>query len=191
MRVQDAETGEWLEVEGVDAAVPSEAPRSPARYAAAGMFTPHALSSPSMLPPLVHAETQSTRPLGAQVGWEAKMEAMRARYAAAERESRRGLLQRLADPSLSRSSRMDLQVQLLEQMKAALQTHLAALVAEELEREAGRQQAMRADVSHQGRDRLRQQHARERAYYKTLIEQTKEEGHQLLTATMNDFNLLR
>ncbi|KDO20891.1 hypothetical protein SPRG_14122 [Saprolegnia parasitica CBS 223.65] len=187
MRVRDAETGEWLEVD-VEVEVADEAPRSPARYAAAGMYSPHSLSSPS---PILHAETQSTRTLGAQVGWEAKMEAMRARYAAAERESRRGLLERLADPSLSPSSRSDLQVQLLEKMKAALQTHLAALVAEELERDTGRQLAMLADVSRQGRDRLRQQHARERAYYKTLIEQTKEEANLLLTATMNDFNLLR
>ncbi|OQS01581.1 hypothetical protein ACHHYP_00615 [Achlya hypogyna] len=187
MRVQDAETGEWLVIPDTED-VASTAPQSPGRYAAAGMFSPHSLRD-SIAP--IHAETQSTRMLGDHVGWQSKMDALREEYARAARESLRGLFAELENPHLTQLQRQELQVKILEKMKHRLKTQLEGLVAEELAREEDRQAKLHAEVSSVARNRLAAKHATERSYYASLITHMREEGNLLLTATMEQFNMLR
>ncbi|OQS07966.1 hypothetical protein THRCLA_00055 [Thraustotheca clavata] len=170
-RVQDAETGEWLEIEAplnIDRAVMK------CNYAAAGMYSPNKLEKGE-----IHCETQSTRALGGQINWGKRMNAMRANYERKARESLRGLEEQMQDPSLTKEKGRELQVKILDKVKLQLKTQLSQLVTEEMTREAERQELYAAQVSEHERKRMHEKHTREREYYKTLIEHSKEENNML------------
>ncbi|KAF0700460.1 Aste57867_8989 [Aphanomyces stellatus] len=193
--VQDAETGEWIEVDlpsmdddddhdAVDnEAEPAEFVAAATTYEKAGMFTPFAVGK--------QGATQSTRKMGTLVGWEHKMERRRQNGQAKVRESLHGLQRQLANPKLSSDERSRLQIRLLDVMKTMYKRQQEATVKDELEREEQRGVAMHAEKSEEGRARLKRQFDRDRGHYRAQIERIKEECNLALTATMEKFNMLR
>ncbi|ETW06758.1 hypothetical protein H310_02920 [Aphanomyces invadans] len=195
--VQDAETGEWLEVTlpkkddgasgGDEGSVDDDnfgaATNSSPLYEKAGMFTPYAVEK--------QGPTQSTRKLGTSVSWQQKCDRQRQKQEKKDRTSLHGLQRQLANQALSKEDRRMVEVKIVEALKGMYKRQQEALINEEIEREHKRYITMGLEKSIMGKARLKRQFDVDRGHHRSQIERIREECNMSLAAIMTKFNMLR